>query len=84
MTNPFPFDGWAPFMVVGFKAYATDGTVSHRECMEYTEDGRTLSPIGGDAYWQAVDGLSGQYGYSGPIMHPSEILSEHTGQILGA
>lgn len=25
--------------------------------------------------WEPVDGHSGQYGYSGPIMHPSETLS---------
>lgn len=78
MTNTnAPFDGWAPFMVVGFKAYETDGTVSHIGDA-YTEDGRTLSDVSGDLAWQAVDGLSGQYGYSGPIMHPSENLSEHT------
>ena len=77
MTNA-PYDAWEPFMVTNGVAYATDGTVYHREELEYTEDGHTLSNLAGDAYWEPVTGLGGQYCYCGPIMHPSEVLTEHT------
>ena len=76
-SNAF-FDDWAPLMVVDGVAYVTDGTVRHSEGMECTEDGRTISNLAGDADWTPVEGLSGQHGYSGPIMDPSEYLSGHT------
>jgi hypothetical protein len=50
---------WAP-SVYGFGD--ADGQITERE----TIDGR-------DA-WEFVDGYSGQYRYSGPVMHPSEFL----------
>jgi hypothetical protein len=39
-----------------------DGQVTERETIDGRED------------WEFVDGFSGQYGYSGPVMHPSEFL----------
>ncbi|UDL16707.1 hypothetical protein SEA_ATUIN_14 [Arthrobacter phage Atuin] len=66
-----------------------DGTVSHRDgkhhapdlTMEVDEDGQSIhaddSDIKRDAEssgWELLSGWTGQQGYRGPVMHPSEYI----------
>ncbi len=54
-----------------------DGTVSEPQGMwapEVDADG-TLSQHPDHAGWELLDGYSGQQGYSGPIMHSSEVIA---------
>ena len=46
------------------------------DALYYIEGEDTLEGAWGQ--WQPVAGLSGQHGYSGPIMHPSEYTSAGT------
>ena len=49
-----------------------DGTVTHAPDSVYAPD-LYDDELSGDG-WDLMDGYSGQYGYSGPIMHPSEFI----------
>jgi len=59
--------------------------------IEVHEDGTVTEPSGiyapevveingvagtGDPSWELLNGFSGQYGYSGPVMHPSEYIGD--------
>lgn len=53
-----------------------DGTVSDAVGVyapEVYEDGDASLPYVNDG-WELLDGYSGQCGYSGPVMHPSEFV----------
>jgi hypothetical protein len=56
-----------------------DGTVSdglpelYAPELYVDEDGNDIFEAGDDG-WTLMDGYSGQYGYSGPVMHPSEFI----------
>lgn len=41
---------------------------------ECYDDGQGKIDFAGAVGWSALDGYSGQYGYAGPIMHPSEFI----------
>lgn len=58
IETPLP-DVWAP-NVYGFGD--ADGQITEKETIDSRDD------------WEFVDGYSGQYSYSGPVMHPSEFL----------
>jgi hypothetical protein len=53
------------------------GRVTDAEGMygpEVIDSDGTLSLSSQRAGWTVLDGYSGQYGYSGPVMHPSEYI----------
>jgi hypothetical protein len=53
-----------------------DGTISEPTGIYAPEvyDGETLKAPLVEPGWELVNGFSGQYGYSGPVMHPSEFI----------
>lgn len=54
-----------------------DGTMTDRHDLyapESYDDGTGGIDFAGSTVWKPLDGYSGQYGYSGPIMHPSEYI----------
>ena len=81
MTNAL-FNSWDPFTVDANGTTHTVDDLPWHEGLEYSEDGRTLSNTAGERCWTDVTGLSGQHGYDGPIMHPSEFLSADTVEAL--
>lgn len=52
---------------------AAPESLSAPEAIEYA-DGQLVIDYYRPGRWEPIDGYSGQYGYSGPVMHPSEYL----------
>lgn len=44
------------------------------EC--YHDDERDIDLCGGEREWKALTGFTGQYGYHGAVMHPSEFIGK--------